>query len=274
MKLKPATAKGTYMRSITISTTHGPGVKVDPTPFTALARSSVSSQHDLAYRPPSKKQATSRPSKRADSPAETSGTPAARRRDAPRFDRRGVRCFRGEHHGQSTKRASPRRDQGGVRRTSPRSSSPTTAASPSRSSPRCAMTSARPAATTASSRTRSSRSRSRARKMEPLTAAHDRHRPPSSGRPSELRSRRPRSRSSGPRTSPSSRSRAATTRARSSTPTGVETLVEDAGQERDPRLDAHDVPRGAAELRRADRGARSELRVPPRRAQAPARERS
>ena len=29
MKLKPATAKGTYMRSITISTTHGPGIKID-----------------------------------------------------------------------------------------------------------------------------------------------------------------------------------------------------------------------------------------------------
>jgi large subunit ribosomal protein L1 len=37
MKLKPATAKGHYMRSITISTTHGPGVKVDPTPFTTQA---------------------------------------------------------------------------------------------------------------------------------------------------------------------------------------------------------------------------------------------
>jgi large subunit ribosomal protein L1 len=35
MKLKPATAKGTYMRSVTISTTFGPGVKVDTTPFTA-----------------------------------------------------------------------------------------------------------------------------------------------------------------------------------------------------------------------------------------------
>src|SRR3954447_16945592 len=33
MKLKPATAKGNYMRSVTISTTHGPGVKVDTTPF-------------------------------------------------------------------------------------------------------------------------------------------------------------------------------------------------------------------------------------------------
>jgi len=37
MKLKPATAKGTYMRSVTISTTHGPGIKVDTTPFTASA---------------------------------------------------------------------------------------------------------------------------------------------------------------------------------------------------------------------------------------------
>jgi large subunit ribosomal protein L1 len=33
MKLKPQTAKGTYMKSITISTTHGPGIKIDPTPF-------------------------------------------------------------------------------------------------------------------------------------------------------------------------------------------------------------------------------------------------
>jgi large subunit ribosomal protein L1 len=29
-KLKPSTAKGTYVKSITISTTHGPGVKIDP----------------------------------------------------------------------------------------------------------------------------------------------------------------------------------------------------------------------------------------------------
>src|SRR3954463_5634174 len=33
MKLKPATSKGTYMRSVTISTTHGPGVKVDTAAF-------------------------------------------------------------------------------------------------------------------------------------------------------------------------------------------------------------------------------------------------
>jgi large subunit ribosomal protein L1 len=30
IKLKPATAKGTYIRSITVSTTHGPGIKIDP----------------------------------------------------------------------------------------------------------------------------------------------------------------------------------------------------------------------------------------------------
>jgi large subunit ribosomal protein L1 len=37
LKLKPATAKGQYMRSITISTTHGPGVKIDTALFTAQA---------------------------------------------------------------------------------------------------------------------------------------------------------------------------------------------------------------------------------------------
>ncbi|WP_428263240.1 50S ribosomal protein L1 [Haliangium sp.] len=30
LKLKPATAKGTYVKSITVSTTHGPGIKIDP----------------------------------------------------------------------------------------------------------------------------------------------------------------------------------------------------------------------------------------------------
>ena len=33
VRAKPATAKGTYMRSVTLSTTHGPGVKVDTTPY-------------------------------------------------------------------------------------------------------------------------------------------------------------------------------------------------------------------------------------------------
>lgn len=31
VKLKPSTAKGTYIKSVTVSTTHGPGIKVDPT---------------------------------------------------------------------------------------------------------------------------------------------------------------------------------------------------------------------------------------------------
>src|SRR5687767_3649414 len=35
VKLKPATAKGTYVRSITLSTTMGPGIKIDPTPLLA-----------------------------------------------------------------------------------------------------------------------------------------------------------------------------------------------------------------------------------------------
>jgi len=33
LKLKPASAKGTYMKSVTLSTSMGPGVKVDPTPL-------------------------------------------------------------------------------------------------------------------------------------------------------------------------------------------------------------------------------------------------
>ena len=38
VKLKPSSAKGTYVKSITISTTHGPGIKIDPsTAVTAKA---------------------------------------------------------------------------------------------------------------------------------------------------------------------------------------------------------------------------------------------
>ncbi|MBL4632360.1 MAG: 50S ribosomal protein L1 [Kofleriaceae bacterium] len=38
IKMKPATAKGTYVKSITISTTHGPGIKVDPSSLAKLAK--------------------------------------------------------------------------------------------------------------------------------------------------------------------------------------------------------------------------------------------
>lgn len=37
VKLKPSSAKGTYMKSIVISTTHGPGIKVDPAEVIAAA---------------------------------------------------------------------------------------------------------------------------------------------------------------------------------------------------------------------------------------------
>jgi large subunit ribosomal protein L1 len=35
IKLKPSSAKGTYMRSVTVSTTMGPGIKIDPAPLMA-----------------------------------------------------------------------------------------------------------------------------------------------------------------------------------------------------------------------------------------------
>ncbi len=38
VKMKPATAKGTYVKSITISTTHGPGIKVDPSSLAKVAK--------------------------------------------------------------------------------------------------------------------------------------------------------------------------------------------------------------------------------------------
>jgi large subunit ribosomal protein L1 len=38
MKLKPSSAKGTYMKSVVIATTHGPGIKVDPSEIVAAAK--------------------------------------------------------------------------------------------------------------------------------------------------------------------------------------------------------------------------------------------
>jgi large subunit ribosomal protein L1 len=38
MKLKPATAKGVYLKGIAVSTTMGPGVKIDPTEIIARHR--------------------------------------------------------------------------------------------------------------------------------------------------------------------------------------------------------------------------------------------
>jgi large subunit ribosomal protein L1 len=35
LKLKPQSAKGTYMRSVTVSTTMGPGIKIDHLPLVA-----------------------------------------------------------------------------------------------------------------------------------------------------------------------------------------------------------------------------------------------
>jgi large subunit ribosomal protein L1 len=39
IKLKPSSAKGTYMKSVVVSTTHGPGIKIDPAELLAAAAS-------------------------------------------------------------------------------------------------------------------------------------------------------------------------------------------------------------------------------------------
>ena len=59
-KLKPSTAKGSYVKSITISTTLGPGIKIDTAAFQATARSDASASPRIPTRP-SEKQAAPRP---------------------------------------------------------------------------------------------------------------------------------------------------------------------------------------------------------------------
>ena len=38
LRLKPSSAKGTYLKSITISTTMGPGIKIDPAFIKEIAK--------------------------------------------------------------------------------------------------------------------------------------------------------------------------------------------------------------------------------------------
>ena len=172
MKLKPATAKGTYMQSITISTTHGPGIKVDTAAYQpSRAPTNATTEHR-----------TVRPIHTT--PVEEAGEP--RRFEAPRrrvVDSRHVRCARPLCSAPSTRgfdafrrrdtmdRAGKEQMLGEIKEAFANVASVVIAdyrGIRSRSSPPCATTSARPAATTACSRTRWSRSRSRARTIEPL----------------------------------------------------------------------------------------------------------
>ena len=114
MKLKPATAKGTYMRSITISTTHGPGVKVDPTPVHRTSRRPEPAA-PISIPTPRRRSRRLRQSK---SPAETSGSIAARTADARPLvsTNEGFRCFRRrptwtEHKKSKSSARSRRRSQ-------------------------------------------------------------------------------------------------------------------------------------------------------------------
>jgi large subunit ribosomal protein L1 len=38
MRAKPSAAKGTYVKTVTVSSTMGPGVRIDPATVTGLAR--------------------------------------------------------------------------------------------------------------------------------------------------------------------------------------------------------------------------------------------
>ena len=66
LKLKPSAAKGTYMRSVTVSTTMGPGIKIDRQPMVGRVRDRSKRRFAVA----SKTAGTSR-SKRNENHAET-----------------------------------------------------------------------------------------------------------------------------------------------------------------------------------------------------------
>ena len=104
IRAKPSVAKGRYLRSITIASTQGPGVKVDPTPHPRHRRGGARSQL-----------------RSADSEDPRQTLSPGQERNEPRPESRGDRADRRRHH-------SSRR----------RSSRSTTAASPSRRPTRCA----------------------------------------------------------------------------------------------------------------------------------------
>ena len=103
MKLKPATAKGTYMRSVTISTTHGPGIKIDTDAVhrarTLVAAIDLSRATDFDNDHPVEEAGGSRGSPKC--PAETRG----RHRSplgwdsTPRLDQEGFVVSAGDTHG-------------------------------------------------------------------------------------------------------------------------------------------------------------------------------
>ena len=236
MKLKPATAKGTYMRSITISTTHGPGVKIDTD---AVHRRRSSSQIDR-IRP-------RRRSRHSISPAETSGRSHAASRPSRLNEGSSLQETPWKEHKKNKSSARSRRRG----RTSPRSSSPTTAASPCRSSPTmrddfrkagCPLPRAQELARQDRGQGLARWSRSPQLMVGTTAVIWTTDEAPQPPAKIALKWAKDRAqvhdqgrllRGPGPR-----RRRRRDAR-------------EDAGQERDPRLDADDVPRGAAELRRA-----------------------
>ena len=48
VKVKPAAAKGTYMKNVTVTSTMGPGVKVDPS-YCCVNNIDIDKQHSIIY---------------------------------------------------------------------------------------------------------------------------------------------------------------------------------------------------------------------------------